>query len=341
MLSGYAKSEWLTITAVGVIIMFTLCVIGWYIPAGVVLLVTIALLLFFRDPDRTIPTQRGIVTAPADGRVSSVHTVEHYEPFGESAVCIRIFLSVLDVHINRAPCHCSVESVTHKPGAHLNVLNPQSAEDNESITIILNHPIKRVPVAAVRQVAGLLARTIVCAVKPEQTLQRGQRIGMIKLGSTTEVYLPARLEPRVVVEQGQYVYGGTTVVAHVKSSVELENVKLTETVATQKNQSQNGGQAGKQADEQAGVIDGEQDGALFGEHDDQPNDELNAGRDLDQPTDAQTALHADAQPQQPAADADSSHAKQENHAKQASPASTTSSAPPKPDQTASSVSPKA
>lgn len=232
MLSGYAKSEWLTITAIGVMLMATLCVIGWYIPAVLILLLTIALLLFFRDPERRVPTHRGIITAPADGRISSIHTVEHYEPFGESAVCIRIFLSVLDVHINRSPCHCTVESVTHKPGAHLNVLNPQSAEDNESITIILNHPIKRVPIAAVRQVAGLLARTIVCAVKPEQTLQRGQRIGMIKLGSTTEVYLPARLEPRVAVEQGQYVYGGSTVVAHIQSSTELENVKLTETLAS-------------------------------------------------------------------------------------------------------------
>lgn len=232
MLSGYAKSEWLTIIAVGAMLTVTLSVVGWWIPAILIVLVTIALLLFFRDPDRRIPTQRGVITAPADGRISSIHTIDHYEPFGEPAVCIRIFLSVLDVHINRSPCHCSVESVTHKPGAHLNVLNPQSAEDNESITIILNHPIKRVPIAAVRQVAGLLARTIVCAVKPEQTLQRGQRIGMIKLGSTTEVYLPARLEPRVAVEQGQYVYGGTTVVAHVKSSAELENVRLTESLAT-------------------------------------------------------------------------------------------------------------
>jgi phosphatidylserine decarboxylase len=225
MLSGYGKNEWLTILAIGVMLTVTLSIVGWYILAVIVVIATIALLLFFRDPERRIPTQRGVVVAPADGRVSSIHTVEHYEPFGESALCIRIFLSVFDVHVNRAPCHCSVESVTHKPGAHMNVLNPQSAEDNESITIILNHPIKRVPVAAVRQVAGLLARTIVCAVKPGQTLQRGQRIGMIKFGSTTEVYLPARLEPKAVVQQGQYIYGGTTVVAHIKSSAELEAVK--------------------------------------------------------------------------------------------------------------------
>jgi phosphatidylserine decarboxylase len=221
MLSGYGKNEWLTILAIGVMLTVTLGIVGWYILAVIVVLATIALLLFFRDPERRTPTQRGVV----DGRVSSIHTVDHFEPFGESALCIRIFLSVFDVHVNRAPCHCSVESVTHKPGAHMNVLNPQSAEDNESITIVLNHPIKGVPVAAVRQIAGLLARTIVCAVKPGQTLQRGQRIGMIKFGSTTEVYLPARLEPKAVVQQGQYIYGGTTVVAHIKSSAELEAVK--------------------------------------------------------------------------------------------------------------------
>jgi len=227
MLSGYGKNEWLTILAIGVMLTVTLGIVGWWIPLVIVVLATIALLLFFRDPERRSPSQRGVVVAPADGRVSSIHTVEHYEPFGESALCIRIFLSVLDVHVNRSPCHCMVESVTHKPGAHLNVLNPQSAEDNESITIILNHPTKRIPVAAVRQVAGLLARTIVCAVKPGQTLQRGQRIGMIKFGSTTEVYLPARLDPKPAVQQGQYIYGGTTVVAYVKTSADHDNVKET------------------------------------------------------------------------------------------------------------------
>lgn len=228
MLSGYGKNEWLTICAVGGMMLVTCVIVGWYIPAVLILIATIALLLFFRDPDRRIPTQRGIMTAPADGRISSIHTLDHYEPLGESAVCIRIFLSVFDVHVNRSPCHCTVHSVTHKPGAHLNVLNPKSAEENENITIVLNHPIKQVPVAAVRQIAGLIARTIVCAVKPEQTLQRGQRIGMIKFGSTTELYIPARLEPHVVVQQGQYVHGGSTVLAQIKTSVELESAKLFE-----------------------------------------------------------------------------------------------------------------
>ncbi len=215
MLSGYAKSEWSTILAIGVMLTATLIVIGWWPLAIIIALVTVALLAFFRDPHRRTPTQRGIMTAPADGRISSIHRVEHYDAFDGSAVCVRIFLSVLDVHVNRSPCHGIVGRITHKPGDHLNALNPDSAEVNESITIVLLHPIRRHPIAAVRQIAGLLARTIVCAAREDLVLQRGQRYGVIKFGSTTELYIPDTLTPRVLVEQGQYVYGGLTVLAEV------------------------------------------------------------------------------------------------------------------------------
>lgn len=213
MLSGYARNEWLTILVVGLLLGIATAVVGLWWLTVVIALATAALVLFFRDPQRRVPTQRGAVVAPADGRVSSVHRVEHFEPFDEPAVCIRIFLSVLDVHINRSPCHGEVVSVTHKAGKHLNALNPDSAEANESNLIVMVHPIRRQPVAAVRQVAGLLARTIVCAVKEGQVLQRGERIGIIKLGSTTELYLPESLGPDVQVQQGQKVYAGRTVVA--------------------------------------------------------------------------------------------------------------------------------
>src|SRR5690606_28877596 len=92
-------------------------------------------------------------------------------------------------------------------------LNPDSAEVNESNLIVLVHPIRRHPIAAVRQVAGLLARTIVCATREGKVVQRGERIGIINLGSTTEVYLPNELQPQVAVQLGQKVKGGMTVVA--------------------------------------------------------------------------------------------------------------------------------
>ena len=217
MLSPYAKNEWLTITAIGLLMTLASFVIGWWWLAFLILPITAALLAFFRDPSRKTPSQRGAMIAPADGRVSSIHQVEHFEPFDGPATCIRIFLSVLDVHINRSPCHGHVKSVTHKPGDHKNALNPTSAETNESNLIVLVHPIRRHPLAAVRQVAGLLARTITCGVTEGDVVQRGQRIGMIKLGSTTELYLPADLQPKVAIQQGQPVYAGLTVLATVTS----------------------------------------------------------------------------------------------------------------------------
>jgi len=215
MLSGYAKSEWSTILVIGVMLAATLLVVGWWPLAIIVVVLAAMLLAFFRDPHRRTPTQRGVMTAPADGRISSIHRVEHFEAFDGPAVCVRIFLSVLDVHVNRSPCHGIVDQITHKPGDHLNALNPDSAQVNESITIVLLHPIRRHPIAAVRQIAGILARTIVCAARQDMVLQRGQRYGVIKFGSTTELYIPDTLTPRIAVEQGQYVYGGLTVLAEV------------------------------------------------------------------------------------------------------------------------------
>jgi phosphatidylserine decarboxylase len=217
MLSTYAKNEWITIAAAGLMLSAASLVIGLWLVAIFLLILTAALLAFFRDPERNTPSQRGAMTAPADGRVSSIHEVEHFEPFNGPATCVRIFLSVLDVHINRSPCHGQVTDLTHKPGDHKNALNPTSAETNESNLIVLVHPIRRHPLAAVRQVAGLLARTIACGVNEGDVVQRGQRIGMIKLGSTTELYLPADLKPVVAVQQGQKVYAGLTVLASVTS----------------------------------------------------------------------------------------------------------------------------
>lgn len=223
MLSPYGKQEWLTIAAVGVMLSIAAGVAGFWWASLVLIPLTLALMAFFRDPNRKTPSQRGAVVAPADGRISSIHEVEHFEPLNGPATCIRIFLSVLDVHINRSPCHGHVASITHKPGDHKNALNPTSAETNESNLIVLVHPIRRHPLAAVRQVAGLLARTIACGVHEGDVVQRGQRIGMIKLGSTTELYLPADLQPKVSVSQGQKVYAGVTVLAMVTAKDQPEH----------------------------------------------------------------------------------------------------------------------
>ncbi len=177
----------------------------------------LALLSFFRDPPRRIPIDRAILVAPADGHISSIHEVEQFEPFGEPALCIRIFLSVLDVHVNRSPCHGQVASITHRPGRYMNALNPQSAAVNEQNLVVLVNPAHQRPVAAVNQISGAIARRIVCAVTPGTLLQRGQRFGMIKFGSTTELYIPRSLQPQAAVTLGQKVHGGQTIVARLAS----------------------------------------------------------------------------------------------------------------------------
>ena len=215
MLSKHAKLECITITAIGFMLSVAVVLIGLWWLLILTIPATIALLAFFRDPERRTPTQRGVMVAPSDGRISSIHDVDHFEPLGGPAVCIRIFMSVLDVHINYSPYHTAIESITHTPGEHLNTLKPESAEDNENNLLVLVHPNREYKMAAVRQVAGMLARTIVCHVHEEQVIQRGQRIGLIKLGSTTELYILKDLSPRLQIKEGQRVTGGLTVVAQI------------------------------------------------------------------------------------------------------------------------------
>lgn len=215
MLSKHAKPECITIAAVGLMISTVVVMIKLWWLLILTLPLTLGLLLFFRDPERRTPSQRGVMVAPADGRISSVHELEHFEPLEGPAVCIRIFLSVFDVHVNYSPYHCAVHSITHTPGEHKNALNPESAEDNENNLLVLMHPNRRYKMAAVRQVAGLIARTIVCHAHEEQVLQRGQRIGLIKLGSTTELYIAKDLSPRLQIKEGQKVVGGMTILAQI------------------------------------------------------------------------------------------------------------------------------
>ncbi len=215
MLTPYGKREWLLILCLSLPIAAALVFFHlWWVLALWVLLV-LALLSFFRDPWRKVPTEPGVMVSPADGLVSSIHEVGDDCPLGEPGVCVRIFLSVLDVHVNRSPCDGRVVSITPKAGKYLNALNPRSAEENETLTIVLHPATSKRPIAAVRQVAGLIARRIVCAAKVGDELKRGQRLGMIKFGSTTELYLPLSLKPQVQVKLGQRVWGGCTILARV------------------------------------------------------------------------------------------------------------------------------
>ena len=217
MLTVYGKREWLTILAIGLMLTAATLLAGLWWLSILTIIMTGGGLSFFRDPHRRVPTQRGMVVSPADGCITSIHEIEKFEPLAEPAVCIRIFLSVFNVHVNRSPCHAVIHSITYRSGKHRNAMSPDSAKVNESNLIVFCHPTRGHRIAAIRQVAGLLARSIVCEARKGQIFQRGQRLGMIKLCSTTELYLPASLHPQVLLEVGQHAKGGLTILAETST----------------------------------------------------------------------------------------------------------------------------
>jgi phosphatidylserine decarboxylase len=172
------------------------------------------LLYFFRDPARQIPSEPQAIVAPADGLVVDVTPLDRYDFLGVPAIRIGIFLSIFNVHINRAPCAGRVLEMHYHEGEFLNAMRPESAERNEYMWIGFensNGPAR----FAVRQISGMLARRIVCVLKPGQTVSRGEKFGMIKLGSRTELVLPAEAVD-VIVRVGDKVQAGSDVVARWK-----------------------------------------------------------------------------------------------------------------------------
>ncbi|MEM7682146.1 MAG: phosphatidylserine decarboxylase [Planctomycetota bacterium] len=221
MLSSQAKGEWVAILAIGgMLTVASAFVWAW----GLLLfpLVTLAVLLFFRDPPRRTPSQRRVLVSPSDGRVSSIHRVDRCDAVDGPAMVVRVFISLLDVHVLRSPCHASVEKVRVAPGKHRSALHPRSPEENTAVMTALAHPVKGKPVAAVRMVAGLFARSIDVFPEVGSVIQRGERIGIIKLGSTAELYVPERLTPEAQVEVGQRVKAGVTVLVQVASESETD-----------------------------------------------------------------------------------------------------------------------
>lgn len=215
MLTPYGDREWSAILlAGGGAALLAAATLGT-MAVVVVVIVVAAALSFFRDPPRRVPTglHPGVMLSPADGRVSRILDVEHHPATEGPARIIRIFLSVLDVHVNRAPCEGEVISVTHTPGRYLDARSEESAAVNESNLVVLRVSDGRR--VGVRQVSGAIARRIVCAVGPGSRLARGERFGMIKFGSTTELILPNPENVTVRVTEGAMVRGGVTVLAEV------------------------------------------------------------------------------------------------------------------------------
>lgn len=189
-------------------------VAGWVIGA-VILLVLAAFCGFFRNPARKIPADPEMVVSPADGVVKDIEILDEFELFQEKIKVVRIgiFLSVLNVHVNRAPVDMAVDNINYREGEFLDARHPECGKRNEAMTISGRGKIRdRVFPVAVRQISGAIARRIVCPVAVGTRLPKGYIYGMIKFGSRTELYLPAE-GFRVKVKIGDKVRGGVTILA--------------------------------------------------------------------------------------------------------------------------------
>ncbi len=187
----------------------------WWPLAAVPLILWLFVLWFFRDPSRAIPSGPGELVAPADGRVFAVRELAHDDDLGRPAIAIDIFLSIFNVHINRSPEAGRVASIRYQPGKFLNALRPEAARENEALTVLIDcpEPLGRIKV---RQITGAIARRIVCWLRPGDDLSRGERFGMIKLGSRTELVVPRIPGMTVCVKEGDVVRGGVTVMARIE-----------------------------------------------------------------------------------------------------------------------------
>lgn len=178
---------------------------NWWGVAGLMGLLTVGVALFFRDPERQIPPAADAVVSPADGRVMAVVADD------AQSQRISIFLSPLDVHINRAPYGGTVQAVAYTPGKFVAAYRQEASTVNEANTVtIVDHGRE----FRVKQIAGVLARRIVCRVQPGDILAKGQRYGLIRFGSRTDLLLPAAAE--ITVQVGDVVRGGETILAFLK-----------------------------------------------------------------------------------------------------------------------------
>jgi phosphatidylserine decarboxylase len=182
---------------------------GFPVWGAALLALPAAVALFFRDPERLPPADPNLVVAPADGRVMYAGPARQGEAPPGEWLQVTIFLSLFDVHINRAPVGGTVRSVVYVPGSFVAAFRPESGR-NEHSEIAIDH--RGTPVI-VRQVVGVLARRVVCRLQPNQTIQRGERIGLMKFGSRMDVFVP--VSSILSVRVGSRVRAGETVLARL------------------------------------------------------------------------------------------------------------------------------
>lgn len=185
--------------------------VGWRNTAFTALALTLFVLFFFRDPERPVAEGAGVVVSPADGRVIVIKDI--YEPtyLKQDVKQISIFLSVFNVHVNRAPVAGTVEAVKYNPGKFHVASVDKASLDNEQTAMVIATGQRKV---LVKQIAGLIARRIVCYAKPSDSIKKGERYGLIRFGSRVDIFLPKDAE--IKVKLGDRVKGSRDIIGVLK-----------------------------------------------------------------------------------------------------------------------------
>jgi len=209
-LQTVAEARWI------LAILFFFALVSWFFTGWLSLLffaLILYTLFFFRDPDRNIPADRNAVVAAADGTVTDICEIEETEVLKTRMLRVGIFLSIFDVHTNRAPIDGRIIYRQRRVGLCLDARSPDCSEKNEAMTWGIENPRATL---VIRQLTGAIARRIVAWADVGDQIAKGERFGMIRFGSRTEVYLP--LTASVLVKAGEHVAGGSTIIARLPDS---------------------------------------------------------------------------------------------------------------------------
>lgn len=214
---GYPQLRKYALITLGAILLLSLLgaavhpLFGWLTLVPV--LEFLFVLYFFRDPVRVVPQEDGVLVSPADGVVTNVEECDDPGCLGERALRISIFLSVFDVHLNRTAYAGKVFYKKYKQGEFLNAMSQDSLHRNECNDLGIETEDPRLPKYCLRQIAGLIARRIDCAAEVGDSLGRGEKYGMMKFSSRTDLYLPLSCKAELAVKVGDVVRAGTTIMA--------------------------------------------------------------------------------------------------------------------------------
>src|SRR5207253_6291554 len=177
----------------------------WYLSAAVLVFLALFVFSFFRDPDRVIPAEPGAVVSPADGRVV---VVTEEENAGRPGQRLSVFLAIWNVHVNRAPASGTITNLDYRPGRFLAAMRARASVENEQNVFTLSTEAGEM---VFKQIAGLIARRVVCWKKQGEKVARGERIGLVRFGSRVDVWVPKEAE--ILVKLGENVKGGSSVLA--------------------------------------------------------------------------------------------------------------------------------